>query len=84
MPTGDKTSGDSSSPNHSRSSPLAKLKDSKRRDPRTPTLTIVIDSDDSLPTTRSGKKRKSVAQQDQANNKKAKTSNYGPKRMTVL
>ena len=33
-----------------------------------------------VPTTRSGKKRKSVAQQDQVTNKKAKTSNYGPKR----
>ena len=79
MPTGDRTSGDSSSPNHSKSTPPAKLKDSKRKDPRSPTQTIVIDSDDSIPTTRSGKKRKSVAQQDQATNKKAKRNDSASK-----
>ena len=79
MPTGDKTSRDSSSPNRSKSTPLAKLKDSKRKDPRSPTQTIVIDSDDSVPTTRSGKKRKSVTQQDQATSKKAKRNDSASK-----
>ena len=36
MPTGDKTSGDSSSPNHSKSTPPAKLKDSKENRSKKP------------------------------------------------
>ena len=52
---------DSSSPHHVSSKSPAR-KDTKQKENRSPTP-ILIDSDESVPTTRSGKKRKSVQEE---------------------
>ena len=79
MPTGDKSSGDSSSPQRAaRNSPNIR-KDSRRKESESP-VPIVIDSDEGVPTTRSGKKRKPVQQHDDTIKKKAKVSNSGGKK----
>ena len=73
MPTGGES--DSSSPQHVSSKSPAK-KDTKQKENRSPTL-ILIDSDESVPTTRSGKKRKSV--QEEGPKKKQKTGSLSSK-----
>ena len=76
MPTGDKTSGDSSSP-QARKSPMRK----ELKKARSPSPTIVIDSDDSVPTTHSGKKRKLSSQpEEDLTKKKAKMTNPSAKK----
>ena len=78
MPTGET---DSSSPHHgSKSSP--QRKDSKQKDNRSPSP-ILIDSDETVLTTRSGKKRKSVQEED-VGKKKQITGSSTSKKLAVL
>ena len=74
MPTGGEL--DSSSPQHVSSKSPAR-KDTKQKENRSPTP-ILIDSDESVPTTRSGKKRKSV--QEEGSKKKQKTGSSSSKK----
>ena len=79
MPTGDKSSGDSSSPQRAARNSPNRRKDTRQKESKSP-VPIVIDSDEGVPTTCSGKKRKPVQQDDDTIKKKAKVSNSGGKK----